>query len=180
MTARPARRPHADPGQRGAAMLLVATLLVALLAGGGVALYLQLQSTKSAGLIKASRRSLYCAEAGLATSRTIITLNHATWPLVLDADDTNNPAWYPIVGDIDGVAGDDFEVTIRDNDDELPPNNDLTRDVDLQVFAVARCTQNGAVSREVVELLQVSGGGHLYRNQAGGGASNTGNQNVAP
>jgi hypothetical protein len=26
----------------------------------------------------------------------------------------------------------------------------------------------------------VAGGGHLYRNQAGGGASNTGNQNVAP
>ncbi len=41
---------------------------------------------------------------------------------------------------------------------------------------VARCTKN-AGSREIIELLAVSGGGHLYRNQAGGGAANTGNQN---
>ena len=177
-----ARRPaHPDPGQRGAAMLLVATLLVALLAGGGVALYLQLQSTKGAGMVKASRSSLYCAEAGLAASRTIITLNQVSWPLVLDADPTNDPAWYPITGDIDGVAGDDFIVTIRDNDDEPPAvATDPTRDIDLQVFAVARCTKNANTSREVVELLQVAGGGHLYRNQAGGGAASTGNQNQPP
>jgi len=175
----PARPADPDPGQRGAAMLLVATLLVALLAGGGVALYLQLQSTKGAGMVKASRRSLYCAEAGLATSRSIITLNHVTWPLVLDTDPSNDPSWYPIVGDLDGIAGDDYQVTIRDNDDELPPTvNDRTRDIDLQVFAVARCIQNNNTSREIVELLQVAGGGHLYRNQAGGGAANTGNQNA--
>jgi hypothetical protein len=177
--ARGARRAASpDPGQRGAAMLLVATLLVALLAGGGVALYLQLQSTKSAGMVKASRSSLYCAEAGLASSRSIITLNHVSWPLVLDTDPTNDPSWYPITGDIDGIAGDDFIVTIRDNDDE-PPSvpSDPTRDLDLQVFAVSRCTKSATSSREIIELLQVSGGGHLYRNQAGGGAANTGNQN---
>lgn len=129
-------------------------------------------------MVKASRSSLFCAEAGLSASRSIITLNHATWPLVLDADLTNNPPWYPIRGSIDSDPDDDFEVTIRDNDDELPPTlNDPTRDIDLQVFAVARCIKNANASREIVELLQVAGGGHLYRNQAGGGAAGTGNQN---
>jgi len=170
-----------DPGQRGSAMLLIATLLVALLAGGGVALYVQLQSTKGAGLVKASRTSLYCAEAGLAASRGIIALNHLTWPLVLDADATNNPSWYPLVGDIDADGINDYEVTIRDNDDEVPPAaSDPERDNDRQVFAVAHCTKNAAVSREIVELLVVAGGGTIYRNQAGGGSLNSGNLNEPP
>jgi hypothetical protein len=169
---------HPDPGQRGAAMLLIATLLVALLAGGGVALYVQLQSTKGAGMIKASRTSLYCAEAGLAFARPFIALNFLTWPLVLDSNPANDPAWYPVAGDMDGDAVNDFIVTIRDNDDELPPTaNDRTVDLDRQVFAVARCTKNAAVSREIVELLLVGGGGHTYRSQSGGGAFNAGNQN---
>jgi hypothetical protein len=169
---------HPDPGQRGAAMLLIATLLVALLAGGGVALYVQLQSTKGAGMIYASRTSLYCAEAGLAFARRVIADNFLTWPLVLDTNTANDPAWYPVAADIDGDAVNDFIVTLRDNDDELPPTaNDRAVDIDRQVYAVARCTKNATVSREIVELLLVGGGGHTYRSQAGGGAFNSGNQN---
>ncbi|HTE54930.1 MAG TPA: hypothetical protein VK698_28950 [Kofleriaceae bacterium] len=167
-----------DPGERGAAMLLIATLLIALLAGGGVALYLQLQSTKSAGMVKAARTSLYCAEAGLAASRGIIALNYLTWPTALDASTSNDPPWYPLVGDIDGDGVDDYEVRIRDNDDEVPPApNDPERDNDRQVFAVAHCIKNTEVSREVVELLLVASSGHVYRNQSGGGAFSSGNQN---
>lgn len=159
-------------------MLLVATILVALLAGGGVALYLQLQGTKSAGLVKAARTSLYCAEAGLAAARPIITRNQAGWDNVLDEDSGNDPDWYPITGDADNDGTSDFEVTIRDNDDErLPAANDPTKDSDRRVFAVSRCTRNADVMREVSELLIVSSGRHVYRNQDGGGGFNNGNQN---
>lgn len=181
MTGTPPGARAPDPGQRGAAMLLVATLLVALLAGGGIALYLQLQSTKGAGMVKSARTSLYCAEAGLAASRGLIALNYLSWPLLLDAVDGNEPPWYPIRGDIDGVAGDDYEVTVRDNDDEIPPAvNDPTRDNDRQLFLVGRCIKNAEVSREVVELLLVASSGTVYTGQAGGGALNSGNQNRPP
>ncbi len=167
-----------DPGQRGAAMLLVATILVALLAGGGVALYIQLQSTKSAGLVKSARSSLFCAEAGLAAARPIIARNHAGWADVLDEDPRNDPDWYPITGDIDDDGTPDFEVTIRDNDDErLPSANNTAVDIDRRVFAVARCTKNADVTREVSELIVVASGRHVYRNQDGGGGFNNGNQN---
>jgi len=182
-TSRTRRGAAADPdrGQRGAAMLLVASLLVALLAGGGVALYVQLQSTKGAGLVKASRASLYCAEAGLSFARSIISLNYLTWSLALDSLPTNDPAWYPIAVDIDGDAVNDVVVTIRDNEDELPPAvNNPARDNDRQVFAVSRCTKHTAASPEIVELLLVAGGGHAYRDQGGGGAFNAGNQNQEP
>jgi hypothetical protein len=167
-----------DPGQRGAAMLLVSTILIALLAGGGVALYLQLQNTKSAALVKASTNSLYCAEAGVIAARPSIALNFLTWPVLLDGNDGNDPDWYPIRGDLDGDGVNDYEVTIRDNDDEVPPApNNPAFDNDRRVFAIGRCLQNSDVSREVVELLVVAGGGYVYRNQAGGGGWNTGNQN---
>jgi hypothetical protein len=162
-------------------MLLVATLLVALLAGGGIALYLQLQSTKGAGMVKAARTTLYCAEAGLAASRKLLALNYLSWPLLLDGDDGNDPSWYPIRGDIDGEAGDDFEVKVRDNDDEVPPAlNNLALDNDRQIFVVGRCIKNAEVSREVVELLLVASSGQVYTGQAGGGALNSGNQQPPP
>lgn len=170
--------PRNDLGQRGSAMLLVATILVALLAGGGVALYVQLQSTKSAGLVKASKNSLFCAEAGVIAARPTLALNYLTWPVLLDGNAGNDPTWYPISGDLDGDGVDDYEVTIKDNDDEVPPApNDPLFDNDRRVFAVGRCLKSTEVSREVTELLIVGGGGYVYRNQAGGGGWNTGNQN---
>lgn len=174
---RPAARPEPDPGERGSAMLLIATLLIALLAGGGVALYLQLQSTKGAGMVKAARSSLYCAEAGLNRARGDIAFNYLSWPLALDVDKTNDPAWYPLRGDLDGDTVDDYEVTIKDNDDEAPPLNDPARDNDRQVFAISRCLKSNQGSRQVKELLIVAGAGHVYGNQSGGGAFNSGNQN---
>lgn len=172
------RDARTDPGQRGAAMLLVATLLVALLAGGGVALYLQLQSTKSATMTKISRNSLFCAEAGVVASRKVISERISSWSILLDNDATNDPTWYPFTGDIDGDGENDYEVTIRDNDDEVPPApNNLEMDVDGRVFAIGRCIRNADISREVIELLVSEQGNYVYRNQAGGGAWNTGNRN---
>ena len=52
--------------ERGTIMVLVITILAALLAAAAVALYLQVSSTRAAGISSHTRSSLYCAEAGLA------------------------------------------------------------------------------------------------------------------
>ena len=110
-------------------MIIVVTMITALMLGAGVALYLQIADTRGAGLVRASRASLYCAEAGLASSRPTIGANYALWGDMLDTDPGNDPGWYPMTGDIDGDGNDDFEVTIRDNDDEfIPETLDPTRD----------------------------------------------------
>jgi hypothetical protein len=170
---------HRSPGEQGSAMLVVSTILVALLAGGGIALYLQLESTKSASLTKSGKSSLYCAEAGLAASRGIISLNYFAWPTLLDGDASNDPPWYPIRGDIDGDGKNDYEVTVLDNDDEVAPaDNDPAIDSDEKIFVVSKCLQNPEVPRQVMELVEYGGGGHIYKSQAGGGAGNTGNLNT--
>lgn len=174
MTRRPRIDPRRDPAQRGAAMLLVATVLVALLAGGGIALYIQLQGTKSATMVKSSTSSLFCAEGGVVAARPIISVNVADWSNVLAGGTAD---WYPIQGDLDGDAVNDYEVTIRDNDDEaIGTDNDPEVDVDQRVFAVGRCLKQDT-SRRVQELIVVATGTYVYRNQAGGGGFNAGNQN---
>jgi hypothetical protein len=166
------------PGERGGALVIVLILMVALLGGGATALYLANQDTRVAGLVKGSRTSLYCAEAGLRGSRTLIALHMAEWPLLIDGDDRNDPAWYPPRGDLDGDGVADWEVRVRDNDDERSPEpNDPTVDLDLQLFAVARCLANPEIPRELLELVSFEGAGNLYRDQSGQGSGNTGNAN---
>ena len=155
-------------------MLLVATVLVALLAGGGIALYIQLQGTKSATMVKSSTQSLFCAEGGVVAARPTISNNVSDWNTVLGGGTAD---WYPVQGDLDGDGVMDYEVTIRDNDDEaVGTDNDPTVDVDQTVFAVGRCLKQD-VSRQVKELIVVATGTYVYRNQAGGGGFNAGNQN---
>lgn len=168
-----------DRGQRGAVLVLVMTLLAALFAAGATVLYLQLSATRSSGLVNRSRSALYCAEAGLAAARPIIGNNYASWTAALDGNPATNPAFaYPIVGDIDGDFNDDYIVTIRDNDDELPPrDNDPKTDNDLSVFIVSECTKYPDMKRKVMELVTYQGGGNVYRNQGGYGPGGTGNKN---
>jgi hypothetical protein len=173
----PARR-HPGRGQRGSIMVIVMTILAALLAGGAIALYLQLSSTRAAGSIRESRSALYCAEAGLQAARPLIGANYAEWVNILDGDPDTDPSWYPVRGDLDGDGVNDYEVRIRDNDDEMPPlDNDPTRDNDLRVFIISRCTKYPDTPREVLELVRFEGGGNVYRNQSGQGSGNTGNAN---
>jgi hypothetical protein len=173
----PRRRAAPRVGEQGSAMLIVATILTALLAGGGIALYLQLQSTRSTAFAKSTRSSLYCAEAGLAKS-TPVFMNQATlWDDMVNVDadgallTTDDPPWYPLQGDLDDDGEMDYEVTIRDND------ADPTTPVGAQAFLASKCIQNAEVPRTVVMLVSVDASGHNYRNQSGGGAGNTGNQN---
>jgi hypothetical protein len=127
-----------------------------------------------------ARRSLFCAEGGLSTAHAVAAANTADWPAVLDGDPGNDPAWHPIRGYLaaGGSGRPDFEVTLRDNDDELPPlANDPSRDNDRRVFLVSRCLRYPEHPRTVMELIEYAGGGHAYRDQSGQGGYNTGNAN---
>jgi len=166
--------------ERGAAVALIMILVSALLAGGALAVYLAVSDTRATGYTSSSRSALFCAEAGLASARAVIGASYASWPLLLDGNPDNDPSWYPIRGDIDspGDGRNDYEVTVRDNDDELPPaTNNPQRDNDLRVFIVSRCTRHNDTPRQVLELITYTGGGTVYRNQSGQGASNGGNVN---
>ena len=144
-------------GERGAILLFVLVILAALLTGAGIALYVQLGSTRGAGLARFARSSLYCSEAGLQAARPIIINNYPTWNAVLDPM-VANPAWYGtggIMGDAgDGDAdNDDWLVTIEDNVDEFPVNNP-DRDNDLTVVVRSQCLMFlPDQPREVVEIV---------------------------
>ena len=168
--------------QAGSAMFVAMVVITALLTAGMIAIYVGAAETRSSDYVATSRRSLFCAEAGIAASRGVVGTNYGSWGLVLDADVNNDPAWYPMRGylddDHDPNAPPDYEVTIRDNDDELPPMaNNLNRDNDLKVFVVSRCLKYPEMPRTVSELIEYEGGGNVYRNMSGQGASNTGNNN---
>jgi hypothetical protein len=166
--------------ERGAAMLVVMIVMAALMTAGGLAIYVSSSETRSTGYVASSRQALFCAEAGLAQARSVVTQNYSTWGLVLDTNTGNDPTWYPIDGYLtdDGTGDFDYEVTIRDNDDELAPTaNDATKDIDFQVYVTSTCLKYPESPRSVTELVRYEGGGYSYRNQSGQGAGNTGNAN---
>ena len=160
------------------AMVLVITILAALLGIAAIGLSLQLNSTKSAGLVKSTRSSLYCAEAGLQAARATIVANRATWNDVL-ATATTNPTWYGagISGDFDNDGtGGDYLVTIKDDGDDGDPDTD-----DNDTIVVTSVCTNPALANvapaTVIELISLKGQGHTYRAQSGCGPGNTGNCN---
>ena len=167
--------------QHGAAMLVVMIVMAALMTAGGLAIYVSTSETRSTSYVASNRQALFCAEAGLAAARSVVMGNYAQWGAVLDADGTNDPAWYPIQGYLsdEATGGEfDYEVTVRDNDDELAPAvNNPAQDSDLQVYVSSTCLKYPDTPRTVTELVQYQGGGYTYRNQSGQGAGNTGNAN---
>lgn len=163
--------------ERGAALAVTLILITALLAGGALAMYLQVADTRSARFVTESRASLFCAEAGLAGARTYIALHAAEWNVMLDTDEANDPDGYPVTGDLDGDGTDDWSVSIRDNDDERVGTVDPYADIDGAIFMVATCTKYPDTPREVLELISFSGGGTNYRNQSGQGAGGSNNAN---
>jgi hypothetical protein len=168
--------------QSGAAMVLVLTILAALLAGGAIALTLQRGSTQSSGLTASNRRSLYCAEAGLSAARQFVLVNTSNWDAMLDdvvgtsSTYDNNPEGFPIEGDIDDDGEVDYEVTVRDDDDDAV----ATTDVNGRIFLVSKCIKWPAYESEVLELIDVSGAANVCTNrlQKGGCASKGGNFNI--
>ena len=162
-------------GQRGAAMMVVMIVTTSLLIAGGLAVRMSASESKSTSYLSSSRRALYCAEAGLAATRATLGAGYTSWNGWLDG---TNTAGYPLQGYIDHTqtAGAfDWQVTIRDNDDELVPVP--TQDSDQSVFVLSTCLAFPETPRTVGELVSFTGGGVSYRNQSGQGASNTGNNN---
>lgn len=175
----PVRARSSNP-ESGMAMVVVVTILAALLAGGAVALVLQVGNTKQAGLVKSQRAAMYCAEAGLVAARGALSATPSLWNALLDADPDNNPSWYPhgvgVTGDIDQPPdGDvDYQVVVRDDDDG---DGDPESDANARIYVISRCIKYPNTPAEIVELIDMSGAGHTYRNQAGQGPGNTGNAN---
>lgn len=174
-----ARRPGARR-QRGSALMTSLIILSGLLVAAGASVYLMTAETKSTSYTAMSRRSLFCAEGGLAMARPVVAANHSSWNDAIDGDPTNDPPWYPITGYLEANATGtpDFTVTLRDNDDEFSPlANDPNRDNDLKIFLVSKCSRYPEHPRTVMELVEYTAAGHTYRNQAGQGGFNTGNTN---
>ena len=162
--------------QRGAALALTMILISALLAGGALALYLQVSDVRSAQYVTEKRAALYCAEAGLVGARGYVVANSGSWTLMLNGDTLDDPEGYPVEGDLDDDGDADWRVVIKDNDDEHPSDNPAS-DSDGTVFMISTCLTYPDTPREVMQLVRVSAGQHRYRNQRGQGAGNTSNAN---
>jgi hypothetical protein len=162
--------------ERGAAMTITMMLVLALLAAGALAFYLSMADTHSAIYVTQSRGALFCAEAGLSGARDYVSSSAGEWPQMLDTDTGNDPAGYPVEGDLDGDGNNDWRVTIRDNDDEYP-TDDPNVDTDGTIFMVSTCLGYPDTPREVLEMISFSGGGTNYRDQSGQGAGGSNNAN---
>lgn len=165
--------------QRGSAMLVAMILMAALLAGAAVLVSLQLGSNRSTELTKAGISALYCAEAGLTATRATIAVNQSDWAPNLGTG--VEPTWLTAIEhDLDSDGSDDFQVTLVDNDDEIPPTTDApTVDFDGKIYIVSRCTKYPDTPREVRELISFTEVSHCYGAQRGGCGGN-GNMNSAP
>jgi hypothetical protein len=164
--------------ERGAALAVTLIMVTALLAGGALAMYMQLADTRGAQYVTESRGALFCAESGLSAGRPFVAGNVASWPAMLDSDPGNDPDGYPIEGDLDGDGTADYRVEITDNDDEMPPvENNPELDIDSTIFMVSTCLKYPDTPRQVLEMISFSGSGYNYRNQSGQGAGGTNNAN---
>ncbi|MDB4959005.1 MAG: hypothetical protein JWO36_6574 [Myxococcales bacterium] len=162
--------------QRGSAMLVTMILVAALFAGGAVLVSMQLGATRSTDVTRNGLSALYCAEAGLAAARPVVANNYANWSGSLGT--ATEPSWLSGINhDIDGDGSADFVITLKDNDDELPPlTNDLTHDNDLKIYIVSTCIKYPETPKEVRELVQFNLNATCYQSQEGGCGGN-GNSN---
>lgn len=163
--------------EHGGAMLVTMVILASLLAGAAVLVSLQLGANRSTDMTRSGISALYCAEAGLAAARTTVAANYAQWNASLNQ--TTEPTWLAnaFSHDLDGDTIADFQITLKDNDDEQSPlANDPTRDNDLQVFVVSTCIKHAETPKQVSELLLFNGATSCYQSQVGGCGGN-GNSN---
>ena len=173
-----------DP-QRGSAMLVTMIVISSLIAGAAVLVSMQLASNRATDVARTGLAATYCAEAGLSAARAQVAANYTLWNNELTSCNATypcaEPAWLSqtyINHDIDNDNQPDFQLYIRDNDDELPPGvNDPKHDSDLRIFVVSRCIKYADTPKEVEELVEYSGGGTNYRTQQGLGRYSSGNNN---
>lgn len=166
--------PQPSTSQKGSAMLVVMIILAALMAGAATLTSVSASATRSATTTNMMKASLACAEAGLVASRSFVKANWASWNTALAAG--TEPAFLSSVSrDLDGDSVADFVVTLEDNVDETG-TNDPTKDNDLTVYVVSRCTKYADTPVKVAELVRYNGGGNCYQAQLGGcGGNNNAN-----
>jgi hypothetical protein len=160
--------------EHGGAMLVTLIVITALLAGAVSLASIQAASTRSAGLTRDKNAAVYCAEAGLSTARAAVAASYAQWNAALAAG--TQPSWLASLDrDLDNDGAADFELTLRDNDDESG-TDDPAHDSDLAVFVASTCVKYPETPVSVAELVRYSGGGNCYQSQLGGcGGNNNGN-----
>jgi hypothetical protein len=78
-------------------------------------------------------------------------------------------------GDVEPTGLEDWQVTILDNDDELP-TPDPTVDNDLRIYIEAECLMHPEQPRRIRELVYYAGPLQHIKTQAGGAGGNTGNR----
>jgi Tfp pilus assembly protein PilX len=161
-------------GEHGGAMLVTLIVITALLAGAVSLASIQAASSRSVGLMRDKNAAVYCAEAGLATARSAVAASYAQWNAALAAG--TQPSWLASLDrDLDKDGSMDFELTLRDNDDESG-TDDPAHDNDLAVFVTSTCVKYPETPVSVAELVRYSGGGNCYQSQLGGcGGNNNGN-----
>ena len=159
--------------ERGSAMVVAMIVMAALLAGAAALTSMQLHSTRNAGFAREKITALHCAEAGLVTARSTVAARYGQWNAALAAG--TEPSWLAVLDhDVDDDGAADFTLSLRDNSDEQPEDN--TRDNDLTVYIVSRCTKYADTPVEVVELVRYNAGGNCYGAQLGGcGGNNNAN-----
>ncbi len=158
--------------QRGSAMLVTLIVITALMAGAAVLVGLQMSSNRATEVSRTGTSALYCAEAGLSAARSVVVSNYSDWATWLGG--TTEPTWLASIDhdvDKDGV-GPDFEITIKDNDDETTIANDPKSDNDLRVFIVSKCIKYPDNPKAVMELVRYSGQGKCYNSQESGCGQN--------
>lgn len=171
-----ARRLGRDSERGSALIMAVAVVTILFLAGMGLLHYTGTISGSYAR-VKRHDTAFFCAEAGLQHGRRAFGRRFSEWNTML-----SNPGGvtdYPLVGDSDGDATNDYEVTIRDNEDEFGPGgNDPDQDNDLRVIVRSECTKPGFETDDepvVIEAIIRFVAPETPYEMGGGNASQSGN-----
>lgn len=165
------KRRHAE---HGGAMMVTLIVIAVLLAGAGMLVSIEVNSTRATGMTRSGVTGTFCAEAGLAAARTTIANNYAQWAGNFCTNPDHSlcvePAWISgaFSHDLDLDGDTDFKILIVDNDDELPLP-DPSIDIDRRIYIVSLCTTFPENQRELAELVDIAGGVACYGAQAGGG-----------
>lgn len=165
-----------DGRQRGGAALLFLLILSVVAAMvGAIAVRGSVADLRVAGVQRSAKTGFYCAEAGLAASRAYFGSSYAQWNAMFAG---NAVAGYPVTGDLDGDGLNDYQVTLQDDSDELPPltNNPLV-DNNLTAVMVSKCVSATMGTRQLQEIVMCNTRGTNYRYQSGHGSAHQGNEN---
>jgi type II secretory pathway pseudopilin PulG len=170
--------------QRGSAMLVTMIIISSLLAGAAVLVSMQLASNKSNDFERNGLAALYCAEAGGVAAQATVASNYAAWNTslcsgtALQNDTCTQPTWLNDTAfshDLDGDGVDDFQIFLKDDDDETTVN-DPTVDINNKIFIVSKCTKYPDTPKEVEILISYTPTAQCYQSQ-GGGCNGRGNNN---